>query len=213
MYHTRAMKNLVESARAILFEQENESFTSSELRAIDDATEEMSDVLTSEKLGSMRYSHFTFRDLKRDAKGNVAKYAVRTRKGMAEFLWSKIGGKITCRLSIQSRDNSGLQSRHGAFPTLAGDNVSQVQKKFADFLKKANIGEDVVKGGLADKMTDEDLAKKHGVSVKEIQAQIAKGQKVEMEHTKDKNLATEIARDHVFEDPKYYDKLATIENE
>lgn len=94
--------------------------------------------------------------------------------------------------------------------------VRDAKIKFLSLLaanRLRNLGEDAVKGGLADKMTDEDLAKKHGVSVKEIQAQIKKGEKVEMEHTNDKVLAGEIARDHVFEDPKYYDKLATIENE
>ena len=40
-----------------------------------------------------------------------------------------------------------------------------------------------------------------------------KGIKVEMEHTTDVRIATEIAMDHLWEDLKYYDKLATIENE
>ena len=38
------------------------------------------------------------------------------------------------------------------------------------------------------------------------------GIKVEMEHTKDKKKAKEIAMDHLFEDPKYYSKLRKIEN-
>lgn len=41
---------------------------------------------------------------------------------------------------------------------------------------------------------------------------LQKGQKVEMEHTNDPNVAKEIAMDHLFEDPKYYDKLEKIEN-
>lgn len=72
--------------------------------------------------------------------------------------------------------------------------------------------EDTFPGGLADKYSLDDLAKKHGVGVDEIKSQIAKGMKVEMEHTDDKKVAFEIAKDHVFEDPKYYDKLKTIEN-
>lgn len=40
---------------------------------------------------------------------------------------------------------------------------------------------------------------------------LAKGVKVEMEHTTDENFAREIAMDHLTEDPKYYDKLETIE--
>jgi len=42
-------------------------------------------------------------------------------------------------------------------------------------------------------------------------AAVAKGKKVEMEHTDDPNRATEIAVDHLSEDPKYYDKLEVME--
>jgi len=44
-----------------------------------------------------------------------------------------------------------------------------------------------------------------------LKKQLNKGIKVEMEHTKDKGQAKEIAMDHLFEDPKYYDKLEKIE--
>ena len=40
-----------------------------------------------------------------------------------------------------------------------------------------------------------------------------KGIKVEMEHTGDKDLAAEIARDHLYEDPKYYTALAKVEKD
>jgi hypothetical protein len=42
-------------------------------------------------------------------------------------------------------------------------------------------------------------------------SQLEKGIKVEMEHTTDKSLAREIAKDHLVEDPKYYDKLEQLE--
>lgn len=42
-------------------------------------------------------------------------------------------------------------------------------------------------------------------------AQVEKGVKVEMEHTDDPAVAREIAYDHLTEDPRYYDKLETIE--
>jgi len=42
---------------------------------------------------------------------------------------------------------------------------------------------------------------------------LAKGKKVEMEHTDDPNVAQEIAMDHLTEDPKYYDKLEVMEKE
>jgi len=72
--------------------------------------------------------------------------------------------------------------------------------------------EDTIPGGLAKGMTLNDIAKKHNVSVDTIVKDLKKGMKVEMEHTTDVNVAKEIAFDHLYEDPKYYDKLSTIEN-
>jgi len=79
-------------------------------------------------------------------------------------------------------------------------------------IKTPSVFEDAFPGGMADKYSLNDLAKKHGIGVDEIKSQIVKGVKVEMEHTDDKKVAFEIAKDHIFEDPKYYDKLKTIEN-
>jgi hypothetical protein len=52
-----------------------------------------------------------------------------------------------------------------------------------------------------------DLAKKHGVSREHIIGQLKKGIKVELEHTSIRDVATEIALDHLSEDPNYYTKL------
>lgn len=73
------------------------------------------------------------------------------------------------------------------------------------------LAEDRIVGGLADNLTPEEIAKKHGVDIKVINKQIQMGVKVELEHTTNKQLATEIAMDHLYEDPKYYTKLQTIE--
>ena len=43
--------------------------------------------------------------------------------------------------------------------------------------------------------------------------ELRKGLKVEREHTKDKNIASEIALDHLAEDPKYYTHLESIHKE
>lgn len=80
---------------------------------------------------------------------------------------------------------------------------------------KVKVGkafEDKIPGGLATGMSLSDIAQKHGVSIQDIKTEFVKGIKVEMEHTTDKEIAKEIAKDHIFEDPKYYTKLATIEN-
>jgi len=68
-----------------------------------------------------------------------------------------------------------------------------------------------IEGGLADKLSLSDIAKKHNVSIGELTDEFKKGYKVEREHTSDTNVAKEIALDHLFEDPKYYTKLASIE--
>lgn len=80
------------------------------------------------------------------------------------------------------------------------------------------INEDVIPGGLAQGMSVKDLAKKHNVSPADIQYALEDGIQVELEHTtskdknRDKTIAREIAMDHIFEDPKYYEKLKTIED-
>lgn len=60
-------------------------------------------------------------------------------------------------------------------------------------------------------LTVSQLAKLHSLPESEIEDQLAKGVKVESEHTTDPKVAAEIARDHIKENPKYYDKLAKVE--
>lgn len=78
-----------------------------------------------------------------------------------------------------------------------------------DSVKDANK----IKGGLADKISIEELSKKHKVSVDKIVEQLLKGIEVELEHTNDKDKAKEIAMDHLFEMPDYYTKLKKMEND
>jgi len=59
--------------------------------------------------------------------------------------------------------------------------------------------------------TPEQLAKKHKVSISQIKNQLKKGTKVEKEHTKDVELATTIASQHIDELPDYYDRLSKAE--
>lgn len=60
---------------------------------------------------------------------------------------------------------------------------------------------DLLPGGVGDDTTDADVDA----------TELAKGQKHELEHTNDLNIATEIARDHLTEDSKYYTNLQKIE--
>jgi len=81
------------------------------------------------------------------------------------------------------------------------------------------VSEEKLKGGVSDGKTLEDIAKKHNKKgdyqindmVSSLKKQLHKGVKIEMEHTNDKDGATEIAMDHLWEDPNYYMKLNKIE--
>lgn len=60
---------------------------------------------------------------------------------------------------------------------------------------------DLIKGGLSSGLPDSVFSR----------AQINKGIKVELEHTKNRTMAKEIAKDHLVENPKYYDYLDQME--
>ncbi len=87
------------------------------------------------------------------------------------------------------------------------------------FTKEEAKEGDKLKGGKSDKLSLEDIAKKHDKKgyyhiddmVKYLKKQLMKGISVEMEHTDDKSKAKEIAMDHLYEDPKYYIKLKKVE--
>lgn len=68
-----------------------------------------------------------------------------------------------------------------------------------------------IPGGLAQYATIGDLATMHKLPLDQIIKQILKGVKVESEHTTDLDIAMEIAFDHVYENPTYYDDLSKIE--
>jgi hypothetical protein len=67
--------------------------------------------------------------------------------------------------------------------------------------KKTGKYRERIKGGLAAGRRPSDFNKK----------QLARGTKVELEHTPDRKIAREIAMDHLTEDKSYYRKLAKIE--
>lgn len=64
-------------------------------------------------------------------------------------------------------------------------------------LAKAVQKKDLLSGGKADKMKDKEFPKK----------ELAKGQKHELEHVKNKRIAKEIAKDHLTERKDYYTAL------
>jgi hypothetical protein len=75
------------------------------------------------------------------------------------------------------------------------------------------VNEDKIKGGKADKLTKDDIAKKFGVTVAKINKELEMGIEVELEHTKSRKIAKEIAMDHLTEIPDYYTRLKKMEKE
>ncbi len=73
------------------------------------------------------------------------------------------------------------------------------------------VKENDLKGGKADGMTLKDIAKHHNVSIQDIKVEFMKGYAIEREHTSDINVAKEIALDHLYEHPKYYTRLAVVD--
>ena len=92
---------------------------------------------------------------------------------------------------------------------------------------KEESKEEKIKGGKSKGMSLDDLAKYHAKDkyaktqnpertkkmYDHLRSQLNKGIKVEMEHTEDKEIAKEIAMDHLYEDPNYYNKLSKIHRE
>jgi hypothetical protein len=73
--------------------------------------------------------------------------------------------------------------------------------------------EDQIKGGLADKLSLEDISKKFDFDIDKLKKELESGTKVEMEHTDDKSKAKEIAMDHLAEMPDYYTRLEKMEKD
>lgn len=138
-------------------------------------------------------------------------------------------GKLTSMKPIMGEDGetteaTGAGSAGGYVAPLFTE-PKRVDSMFKDEQPKKKVkggfvyeNKEKLKGGKADNKTFQDLVNKNkqkgkdiGLIEKELKKQLNKGIKVEMEHTDDRGKAKEIAMDHLFEDPKYYDKLQKIE--
>jgi Protein of unknown function (DUF5661) len=77
---------------------------------------------------------------------------------------------------------------------------SQKVREGSNMADQARNAGNVISGGKADYQPDHKFPSE----------QLEKGMKVEMEHTSNKEIAKEIAKDHLVEDMRYYDKLAKV---
>lgn len=69
-----------------------------------------------------------------------------------------------------------------------------------EFARRLHYRRDRIPGGLGDTAKASDFDRE----------QVAKGIRVEMEHTSDPRTALEIALDHLSENPRYYDELSKL---
>lgn len=160
-------------------------------------------------LGSLEFNLGEEKETKNNTKiaKKYTKKSIKKAKTPMKILFKQTKGNLEEKWSKKYKDSIDCNNPKGFS-----------QKAHCQGRKKKQMGEEKLKGGRADNKTFEDLVnknKKHGKSISDVEkmlkSQLNKGMKVEMEHTKDKSKAKEIALDHLFEDPKYYDKLKKIE--
>ena len=123
----------------------------------------------------------------------------------------QIGEKLSYSDEIMVKDNQSIDENK---LDEIFNKINEILFKVEEDSKENNtplFEGNTIKGGKSDKMSAKDIANKFKVSVDKIQSQIKKGIKIEMEHTGDKEKATEIAMDHLTEFPDYYDRLEKME--
>lgn len=111
-------------------------------------------------------------------------------------------------------DNTELEAWVQDKITIAHHNMDAILSYMKSSQEDNNSQDaDLIDGGKADKLSVDDIAKKHNVSVESIKQQIEKGKKIELEHTDNDEMAEEIAMDHLEEIPDYYERLEKMEKE
>lgn len=93
--------------------------------------------------------------------------------------------------------------------TLPDDEKQEVEEAL-EVLEMLNENSFNIGGSLSQGKSIEDIAKMHNVSVSHIKKQLAKGKKVESEHTSSKKEQERITKDHLVENPNYYTILEKV---
>ena len=119
--------------------------------------------------------------------------------------------KVMQDLGRAGQAEGSIYGKLGMYAFFIFFTIAVISLVAARMTQKPKNEADVVPGGLAKGLSLNDIAEKHGVSVDMMVAEFKKGIAVEMEHTTDREVAKEITLDHLFEDPKYYDKLKKVE--
>ncbi len=149
------------------------------------------------------------RDFKKENKNtsiNLNSLKAVYRRGLGAYSSSHrptiTGGKPNTR-------NAWAMARVNKFLKKAsGEKVKKAYVQDDDLMKN---GGEILKGGRADRRTIREIADFHNVKYDIVFRQYKKGIKHELEHTSNFNIAKEIAKDHLYERPDYYDMLEKIE--
>ena len=106
--------------------------------------------------------------------------------------------------------NDAIDSVFSNNPTIAGDGFK--------YKRMINNEDAKLNGGKATNKNLSDIERKHNKTkdtseyIKFLKKQLRKGANVEKEHTDNIKIARKIAKDHLWEDPQYYDKLKKMES-
>ena len=129
----------------------------------------------------------------------------RSKKAAEDYAWEQAIEEL--------RSYGGM---HG-YPDPDDDNFEEEAESWLDY-KVEPVAESKLKKAakeVKESITVKDFKKegnyKEGDRVKIITDELAKGIKIEMEHTSDKKVAKQIVLDHLKEDPKYYTHLIAME--
>lgn len=123
-----------------------------------------------------------------------------TTKGVVTEFGQMTRKAILPAIALAGYDKYQKEKRKRRRAETAAKKAAMTKTAFWDGFSKT--AKDAIKGGLADNKTDSDFNKD----------QLRKGRKVEKEHTFDGIIANEIAKDHLVEDPQYYDHLKAMED-
>lgn len=149
---------------------------------------------------------------------NLYEELVEAQKIMCGSMKIKIGGPVSevkkagMRQVTKGHDYYDITSdpqdgpRTSKGRRLAKRKIAKTQRRLAKkdiTQQRDDVDEDKLPGGKGDNAKPDQFDKD----------QVARGMKVEMEHTNDPQIALEITLDHLSEDPVYYSKLATVEKD
>lgn len=131
-----------------------------------------------------------------------------------------VGKKRLEKYWSRAKKQAEKQGHKNDWPYIMGI-YKNLTKQYKKNLKESSVPvkdpADHMPGGTADGKSVSNIAFRFGISIPRAESAIARGAKVEYEHTKNLDLAREIAKDHIWETPVergidyYYNSLEQIE--